>query len=290
MKRNNKSIFESDSRKSKRKKIKGVNNLAHNSGYIHEWKEEKKKRRNIILKYAVIYGGGLFLVIAITIFINVQNINQIRREQEDFLASITPAPTQVVVTPTPEPVEHSREFDTALIMYEDTVGYLIIPGTNIDFPIVQGEDNYFFENRNYDRSYSSIAATYMLSECDPLSSRHLIIYGENEDIDDRFGELDLYLDYDFFMTNEYITLELEDGAKIWQVYSVHLANSNFDYKDIEFETNTEYLAYIKMFETMSRFDRDITLDEQDQIVTLVTDYHDLDLDEGYLMIHARRIN
>jgi sortase B len=290
MRNNNKDIFESDNRKRKKLKIKGINNLAHNSGYMHDWSEEKKARRNRILKYAAVYGGLLAVTIGITIFVNMQDLNQAKRDREEFLANITPAPTQAVESASPEPVIYSREFDMALVMYPDTVGYLIIPGTDIDFPVVQGEDNYFFENRNYDRSYSNVAATYMLTECDPGSSRHIIIYGENVEIEDRFSQLESYLDYDFFAANEFITLELKDGAKTWQVFSVHLANINFDYKDIEFETNTEYLAYIKMFETMSRFDRGITLDEQDQIVTLVTDYHDLDLKEGFLIVHARRIN
>ena len=203
MKKNSENIFQEDSRKRKKLKVKGINNLAHNSGYIHDWNEQKKVRRNKILKYAVVYGGLLAATIVITIFINLQNLEQAKRDKQEFLASITPAPTQVVQSASPEPIDYSREFDTARIMYEDTVGYLIIPGTNIDFPIVQGEDNYFFENRNYDRSYSNVAATYMLAECNPEASRHIIIYGENVDIDDRFGELDAFLDHDFFINTEF---------------------------------------------------------------------------------------
>lgn len=145
MKKNSENIFQEDSRKRKKLKVKGINNLAHNSGYIHDWKEQKKVRRNKILKYAAVYGGLLTATIAITIFINLQNLEQAKRDKQEFLASITPAPTQVVQSASPEPIDYSREFDTARIMYEDTVGYLIIPGTNIDFPIVQGEDNYFLK-------------------------------------------------------------------------------------------------------------------------------------------------
>jgi len=289
--KNRNSIFDSDNEKRRSKdSLKSVRDLGKNSGYLHDWKQHDTKRRNEKLKKLALFGGAVALTVIITVFVNVQNLNDIRKQREEFLAQITPAPTQVVERATPVPVEFSDEFARSLQLYEDTVAYLKIEDTNIDYPIVQGEDNYFFENRNYDRSYSEIAATYMLSECDIDTTRHIIIYGENEDIDNRFGELDSFLDYDFFATHEYITLELLDGAQTWQVFSAHLASKTFNYKDIYFESNTEYMAYIKMFKTMSRFERDIQLTENDQIVTLVTDYHDLDLQEGYLLIHARRVN
>lgn len=288
--KNTNNIFENTTPSKKRSDIKDIKNIGRNSGYLHEWKEEQKKRRISAFKKIGLFGGILILTASITIFINYQNVKDIWAEQERILASITPAPTQRVERPTEEPVVYSQELTEAIRKYEDTVGYLKIADTNMDFPIVQGEDNFFYENRNYDRSYSEVAATYMLTECDAETSRHIVIYGENVDAAGRLGELNKYLDYDFFHTHEFITLELLDGAQVWQVFSVHLSSITFDYKDIEFESNTEYLAYIRMFQTMSQFKRDVNLTEEDQILTLVTDYHDLDLDEGYLMIHARRIN
>jgi len=287
----NSNIFEQDnSKKRKKDDIKGVRNIAKNSGYLHEWKEETRKKRMQKLKWWGIAAAFFVLAVSVTVFVNVLNLNEVKRQKVEFLAQITPVPTEVPLQSTPEPTEYSSEFGRALKMYQDVVGYLTIADTSIEFPIVQGEDNYFFENRNYDRTYSEIAATYMLAECDPITSRHLVIYGENSDLDGRFGDLKNFLEYDFFFTHEYITLELEDGAQLWQVFSVHLSSTTFDYKDVDFESNTEYLAYIKMFQTMSRFQRDIELNERDQVLTLVTDYHDLDLEEGYLLVHARRVN
>ena len=291
MKKRNKNIFEPGlERKRKKDNIKGIKNISKNSGYLHDWKEVRTERRSKRLKLLGIFAAMFIVSVSVTIFINTQNFRQIRQQQEQFLAEMTPAPTQMIEHATLEPIEYSDDFHRALKQYQDVIGYLTIADTGIDFPIVQGEDNYFFENRNYDRSYSEIAATYMLTECNPTTSRHLVIYGENEDIEDRFGDLNEFLDYEFFIAHEFITFELEDGARVWQVFSVHLSSVNFDYKDVYFESNTEYLAYIKMFRTMSRFDRSVGLTEKDQIVTLVTDYYDLDLAEGYLMIHARRIN
>ena len=288
----NNSILEPiKNKKTKTKNLQSAEINIKDSGYLHEWKLETKKRRMKKLKWWGLAFAALTAAVLITVFINVVNLNEIKRQQDEFLAQITPVPTQESADENAgnTELEYSPEFEKALKMYPDAVGYLKIADTNIDFPIVQGEDNYFFENRNYDRTYSEVAATYMLSECDPDSSRHLIIYGENSEIEGRFGELNSFLDYDVFYTHEYITLELEDGAQIWQVFSVHLSSTSFNYKDVDFDSNTEYLAYIKMFQIMSRFEKDIDLTEKDQVVTLVTDYHDLDLEEGYLMVHARRV-
>ena len=208
MKKNN--IFEQDSRKRRKKdNIKGIRSIERNSGYLHQWKEESSQRKMQKLKWWGTAAAVFILVISITIFINVINLNEVKRQKQEFLAQITPVPTEEPVQTTPEPVEYSSKFGRALKMYKDVVAYLTIEDTNIDFPIVQGEDNYFFENRNYDRTYSEIAATYMLSECDPNTSRHLVIYGENSDLEGRLGNLTNFLDYDFFYTHEYITLELD---------------------------------------------------------------------------------
>ena len=291
MKDNNKSIFNSHKAEKKDKNdVKKIKSISYNSGYLHDWKQERNKKRNGILIKLAVFAAVFAVAVSVTIFINVHKLNKIKEERAEFLAQITPAPTQKIEKATEEPVEHSEELSRALVQYEDVIGYLKIEDTNIDFPIVQGEDNFFFENRNYDRSYSEIAATYLLAECDPSTSRHIIIYGENSELEGRLGDLNEYLDNDFFTNHEYIIFELENGKKLWQVFSVHLAGTSFDYKDVYFESNTEYLAYIKMFQTMSRFERNITLTEKDRVLTIVTDYQDLDLDEGYLMIHARLIN
>ena len=289
MKKNH-NIFYSENNDKKNQDVKKLKNIAVDSGYLREWNAQTKSRRILKLKRLGLFLAVLAVTVSAVVLVNVQEIKKLERQRDEYLAQITQAPVPTIYKETPEPIEFSEEFESARKYYEDVVGYLKIADTNIDVPIVQGEDNYFFENRNYDRSYSDIAATYMLTECDLETSRHLIIYGENVDIDGRFGELNKFLEYDFFFSHEYITFEMEDGAQIWQVFSVHLANLNFDYKDIVFETNTEYLAYINMFKTMSRFDRNVQLTERDQVLTLVTDYRDLDLNEGYLMVHARRIN
>ncbi|MEX1377840.1 MAG: class B sortase [Eubacteriales bacterium] len=283
-------IFYSENNDGKKQNIKKIKNITVDSGYLHDWKEQRKSKRSIFVKRFGVFFAALTVTVLSVVFGNVQELKRIQRQREEYLAQITQAPVPTIQKETPEPADYSDEFEYALRQYQDVVGYLKIDDTNIDFPIVQGEDNYFYENRNYDRTYSDVAATYMLTECDPKITRHLIIYGENEDIDGRLGELEEFLDHTFFMNHEYITLELEEGSQIWQVFSVHLASLSFDYKDIVFETNTEYLAYINMFKTMSRFEREITLTERDQVLTLVTNYHDLDLQEGYLMVHAKRIN
>lgn len=273
------------------RKSKGINDfesIGRNSGYLHEWKKQRSKRFSKRLTKAVIFITVFAFAIIVSVYINMIKLRKIQYEQEIIVANHTPGPTEFIPQDTPEPYIYSEELTEALLDYADVIGYLKIADTGMDYPIVQGEDNYFFKNRNFDRSYSKVAATYMLSECDPNVTRHLTIYGENIDEDYHFGDLDEFLDGEFFYAHQYITLELLNGTSTWQVFSVHFATKSFNYNEVYFNSNTEYLAYIQMLESLSKYNTNVTLSEKDQVLTLTTDY--FDLEDGYLLVHAKLIN
>lgn len=81
----------------------------------------------------------------------------------------------------------------------DVVGWLIMEGVNIDYPVLQGDDNLEYMNKDVFGEFSLAGRIFLDSRCDPtFQSRYALIYGHNMDQHLMFGDLALYKDRDFF--------------------------------------------------------------------------------------------
>ena len=69
---------------------------------------------------------------------------------------------------------------------------------------------------------------------------------------------------------------------------MHFVPKTFDFSDTTFNNAIEYLGYIEMLKISSLFDAYVELNEHDTILTLATNY--TQMEEGYLLIHAKRIS
>lgn len=84
----------------------------------------------------------------------------------------------------PEPVqEEMTAFDKYANVYaqnSDLVGWVSIPGTRIDYPVMQTKDNPdFYLKHAFDKSYSSYGVPYVQENCDIGISDNLVLYGHH---------------------------------------------------------------------------------------------------------------
>ncbi len=89
-------------------------------------------------------------------------------------------------------------------------GWLRIDGTNISYPVVQGEDNYKYLNKDAVGNDSLSGSVFMdYRNASDFSNPNIIIYGHHMAKDTMFGELDEYVNALFFESHR--TGELYDG-------------------------------------------------------------------------------
>ena len=94
----------------------------------------------------------------------------------------------------------------------DSVAWLTIPGTNIDAPVQQADDNDYYLRRNAAGEYDEHGSLYADYDCDLSSAatlpRNLVIYGHtfDEELKDSFGQLHNYRVYEFGQEHPYIYL------------------------------------------------------------------------------------
>lgn len=160
---------------------------------------------------------------------------------------------------------------------ENVVGWINVNGTNIDYPVVQADDNDFYLNHNYKGERDSYGSIYMdFRNVSVSRDDNIIIYGHKIRDGSMFSDLANYTNgdsyKDYFEKNNTITLDLNGGRTTWEIYSAYVVNLGKEdyhlytiYKDRQ-----NYLDFVQETKERSLVKKDIEITEEDTIISLVT--------------------
>ena len=82
-----------------------------------------------------------------------------------------------------KPQEDTLGFQELQSMNSDVIAWITVYDTPIDYPVVQGKDNWEYVNKNAEGEYSLTGAIFMDSENNPdFQDFNTILYGHNMDI------------------------------------------------------------------------------------------------------------
>lgn len=94
---------------------------------------------------------------------------------------------------------------------EDVRAWLTMDNTKIDYPLLYGETNQYYLNRNVYREFALHGSIFIDSRCDPeMRGAYTLLHGHHMANRLMFGDLDLYKDEAFFEANRTGTLILPD--------------------------------------------------------------------------------
>ena len=79
----------------------------------------------------------------------------------------------------------------------EIVGWIKVPGTKIDYPILQGKEWNEYLHKNYKGDYSYAGSIFIQPEA-AFNDQHLIIYGHNMRVKSMFGSLHDFESEDFY--------------------------------------------------------------------------------------------
>lgn len=169
--------------------------------------------------------------------------------------------------------ESTIDFSNLMNINPNTVGWIKVNGTNIDYSVVQSTDNSYYLNHSFDNSYNSagwIFADYR-NKFDG-SDKNILIYGHNRKNGSMFSTLENILDSNWYLdsNNQIITLYSPEKIFKYQVFSVYQTSiKEFDVK-YSFVSDNEFYSYIKYLEEQSIYDFNIELLPEDKLLTLST--------------------
>lgn len=99
--------------------------------------------------------------------------------------------------------------------HSDAVGWLYIPGTNMNYPILQAEDNQYYSHRAADGSYLYAGSLFMdYRNSTDFSDFNSVVYGHNMQNGSMFADIPNYENEEYFMNHSYGWLTTEDDVRL----------------------------------------------------------------------------
>lgn len=180
-------------------------------------------------------------------------------------------------------------FDELLTKNKDTVGFINVLGTNINYPVVQDTDNEYYLKHAYDKTYNNagwIFADYRNNMT--TFDKNTIIYGHARKDGAMFGTLKNILTNGWLddISNYIVRLSTPIENTLWQVFSVYHIETESEYIKTTFKNNLEYQNWLDKMKDRSKHDFNVTLNEKDKILTLSTCY---DYKNTRVVLHAKLI-
>ena len=154
---------------------------------------------------------------------------------------------------------------------DETVGYIKVNNTNIDYVVVQHNDNSYYLKHNFEKSWNDagwIFADYH-NKFDG-SDKNIVIFGHNTSDSSMFGTLTNTLNEDWYNNkdNYQFVFVTEKGTYYYQVFSTYSIQPEDYYINTEFIDNDEFSEFIKTIKTRSVYDYGVEVTKDDKILTL----------------------
>lgn len=172
---------------------------------------------------------------------------------------------------------------------EDMVGWIKIPDTIIDYPILQGNDNAHYLHADIYNNYSVEGCIIMDFRVNiQRMQNHTLIYGHNMKRGTMFHEITSYKDEEFYNAHPYIEFDTLYDDMLWEVFSVHIISKDYlDILDFPLADEDKYQAYLDDIVNRAMFDSDVEVTTEDQILTLITCSYEFD--GARTIVHAKLV-
>lgn len=208
----------------------------------------------------------------------------------------------VVTEPLPtEPTEPTEpqilpEYAPFYDLNNDTVGWITIPDTKIDYPVMQTPENPdYYLKRNFYKMWSDWGAIYAREACDiNRPSDNITLYGHHMKDGSMFAQLHKFQSKDFWQEHQdftFDTLYEHHTYRIWAVFKVtaNLGDAHFPYHRFsDAYAEEDFTDFVETIKKMDFYDTGITPVYGDKLLTLST--CEYTLDNGRFVVCAVRVS
>jgi len=169
-------------------------------------------------------------------------------------------------------VDELKEINLATLRetQSDVIGWILIPGTEISYPLMQGEDNDYYLHHSWDGRKTSVGSIYMDCRNDAaLGDFNTIIYGHNMLNGTMFTQLHMFKDDNFFESQPGIYILTEQGIYKYALYACYETTTGATYW-IDFEDDSVKERYFSVAVKQYGKEPQVDAGVDDRILTLST--------------------
>lgn len=228
--------------------------------------KNKKKLFNVVMRIIEL----IFLILLVYSSINIFKWYNNNKENKQIINEIAESVT--INQDTNEEKKYKINFEELKQKNSDTVAWLKVENTNIEYPIVQANNNSYYLTHNFDKKYN-VAGWIFADYKNKLdgTDRNIVVYGHNMRNNSMFGSLKDVITEEWYNNeeNKYITFVTENEYQTYQVFSVYQIKTEDYYIQTEFKSN-EFTEFIDTITKRSKKDFGINVSKEDTILTLST--------------------
>ena len=253
----------------------------------------------------------LLLVFGISAFFIGSYILEGKQQQEKFdaLSEIKESAKENATKPTEETDPEGtfgavelRDENGMLVEYgeiyklnEDTVGWIRIDGTELDYPVMQTPDRpNFYLYRDFEKKDSARGCIYAREECDINEpSDNITLYGHNMRDGSMFEVLNDYVYKEAWDNNPLIFFDTLYEYHVYKIFAVFKTEASIDkgfkyHNMIDASSKEDFDNFVSTAKRLAFYDTGITPQYGDKIICLST--CEYTLENGRLVMAAVRIS
>ncbi len=259
----------------------------HQNGRITRAEYQKRKRRKRIKWYIILFISLLICILCtIKIFIWNKDNNKIDEITKDIDTKKIVKETQTETAENINPPENksddywnyikmdmmSVDFNELKKKNSDTVGFIKVNGTNVNYPIVQSNNNSYYLKHAFDKTPNSAGWVFADYRNNMINfDKNTVIYGHSRSNQTVFGSLKKVLNKSWYSNkdNHIIKLSTPTENTLWQIVSIYTIAPESYYITTKF-SESQFQTFIKTIKERSQIQFSGTINENDKILTLST--------------------
>lgn len=224
----------------------------------------KKKSLNIILNLLICFMVLIFIYCVYKIVISFLEYKEVDDTYKGIFNKV------VTLTEEVDSTNESINWEELKKINSDVIAWIYIPNSNINYPVVQCNDNEYYINNNISKKRSKGGCIFVDSRINsPFEALNTIVYGHNLKNGAMFSELEKYKNEEFLKEHPYVYIYLPDGEILkYKVFSFSIAKVDdtiiYDYN--VFDIN----KYFKSIEQYNKIKNIEQINGLNKILTLST--------------------
>ncbi len=154
---------------------------------------------------------------------------------------------------------------------EQVIAWIRIDDTDVNYPVVQGEDNEYYLTHLYNKKYNisgSIFGDYR-NNLD-FSSNNMVLYGHNMKNGSMFGTLKKYKDKEYFDNHKYVWLITPKATYQYEIYAAYEFDAMHDQYEFNFDSETKFQEYLDNIKQKSIIESELEVTAKDHTLTMST--------------------
>lgn len=252
-------------------------------------KIEKKKNKKHIYVQKIIVIIILLFFISIMIFTGIKIFNWLKenKQNKDILDDISDS---ITIDEELDNIDkYNVNFTSLKQTNSDTIAWIKVSGTDIEYPVVKTTNNDYYMNHSFDKSYNGAGWVFMdYKDKFDGTDKNMVIYAHNRRDGSMFGTLKNILTEEWQNNEEnYIIPFITENEKAeYQVFSVYRIEKEDYYITTDFSSDNKFQNFIDKIKSRSFKDFGIDVTSEDQVLTLSTCAND---NRYRIVLHAKKI-